>query len=108
MAQMSYLAHLAHLAKIKTCVGKAGERSITHASFAGPGGTPPSWRQCRLEAGVPQIRTINGYELKEDGVRYLTVSDEPIPYFGMDQTVLLSNVRKALTEAEQPRSEKKN
>jgi hypothetical protein len=47
----------------------------------------------------PNYEIINGYELKEDGVRNLTGSTESIPYFGMDQTVLLSKVRKALSEA---------
>jgi hypothetical protein len=56
----------------------------------------------------PHYEIINGYELKEDGVRVLTHSPETIPYFGMDQTVLLSKVRKALSEASQPRSEKEN
>lgn len=56
----------------------------------------------------PNYEIINGYELKENGVRVLTHSPETIPYFGMDQTVLLSRVRKALSEASQPRSEKEN
>ena len=56
----------------------------------------------------PNYEIINGYELKEDGVRNLTASTETISYFGMDQTVLLSKVRKALSEAVQPRSEKEN
>lgn len=56
----------------------------------------------------PNFEIINGYELKEDGVRVLTHSPETIPYFGMDQTVLLSKVRKALSEASQSRSEKEN
>jgi hypothetical protein len=47
----------------------------------------------------PNYEIINGYELKDGGVVNLTGSTESIPYFGMDQTVLLSKVRKALSEA---------
>jgi hypothetical protein len=56
----------------------------------------------------PNYEIINGYELKDGGVRVLTHSPETIPYFGMDQTVLLSKVRKALSEAAQSKSEKEN
>ena len=56
----------------------------------------------------PNYEIINGYELKDDGVRVLTHSPETISYFGMDQTVLLSRVRKALSEASQSKSEKEN
>jgi hypothetical protein len=51
----------------------------------------------------PNYEIINGYELKDGGVTSLTLSDESRPYFGMDQTVLLSKVRKALSEAVQSR-----
>ena len=56
----------------------------------------------------PNYEIINGYELKDDGVRVLTHSPETISYFGMDQTVLLSRVRKALSEPSQSKSEKEN
>jgi hypothetical protein len=56
----------------------------------------------------PNYEIINGYELKDGGVINLTSSTESISYFGMDQTVLLSRVRKALSEASQSRSEKEN
>jgi hypothetical protein len=56
----------------------------------------------------PNYDIINGYELNDGGVRYLTGSDESIPYSGMDPTVLLSKVRKALSEAGQSRSGKEN
>lgn len=47
----------------------------------------------------PNYEIINGYELKDGGVVYLTRSTESISYFGMDQTVLLSRVHKVLSEA---------
>jgi hypothetical protein len=56
----------------------------------------------------PNYEIINGYELKDGGVINLTSSPETISYFGMDQTVLLSKVRKALSEASQSGSEKEN
>ncbi len=56
----------------------------------------------------PNYEIINGYELKDGGVINLTASTETRSYFGMDQTVLLSKVRKALSEASQSRSEKQN
>ena len=56
----------------------------------------------------PNYEIINGYELKDGGVINLTGSTESISYFGMDQTVLLSKVRKALSEAARSKSEKEN
>jgi hypothetical protein len=56
----------------------------------------------------PNYEIINGYELKDGGVINLTGSTETISYVGMDQAVLLSKVRKALSEASQSRSEKEN
>jgi hypothetical protein len=56
----------------------------------------------------PNYEIINGYELKDGGVINLTGSTETISYFGMDQAVLLSKVRKALSEAVQSKSEKEN
>lgn len=49
----------------------------------------------------PNYEIINGYELKDGGVINLTGSFESISYFGTHQTVLLSKVRKALSEAVQ-------
>lgn len=56
----------------------------------------------------PNYEIINGYELKDGGVINLTASTETRSYFGMDQTVLLSKVRKALSEALRSRPEKEN
>jgi hypothetical protein len=56
----------------------------------------------------PNYEIINGYELKDGGVRNLTGSTESTSYFGMDQTVLLSKVRMAVSEAPQSPSEKEN
>lgn len=56
----------------------------------------------------PNYAIINGYELKDGGVINLTSSTETISYFGMDQTILLSRIRKALSEASQSRSDKEN
>lgn len=47
----------------------------------------------------PNYAIINGYELKDGGVIYLTGSPESISFLGMDQAVLLSKVRKALSES---------
>jgi hypothetical protein len=56
----------------------------------------------------PNYEIINGYELNDGGVVNLTASFESFPYFGMDQTVLLSKVRQALSQAAQSRPEKEN
>lgn len=54
----------------------------------------------------PNYEIINGYELKDGGVVNLTGSSESKPFFGMDRTLLLSKVRKALADAMGAQSQK--
>ncbi len=56
----------------------------------------------------PNYEIINGYELRDGGVRNLTGSIESRSYSGINQAILLSTVRKALSEASQSKSEKEN